>query len=43
MIIASCPHCGKQHVLLSDEIETLIRTGKAVITECSCGRTHTVE
>lgn len=43
MIIVDCPHCGKQHALLHDEIETLIRSGKVVITECSCGRMYTVE
>lgn len=43
MIIVNCPHCGKQHVLLPDEIERLFRAGKVVITECSCGRMYTVE
>lgn len=43
MIIVDCPHCGKQHALLPDEIKKLIRTGKVVITDCSCGRMYTVE
>ena len=43
MIIVDCPHCGKQHALLPDEIEKLIRTGKVVIAECSCGHIYTVE
>lgn len=43
MIIVDCPYCGKQHALLPDEIETLLRTGKVVITECLCGRMYIVE
>ena len=43
MIVVNCPHCGKQHMLFPNEIEILIRTGKVVITECSCGRMYTVE
>lgn len=43
MIIVDCPHCGKEHILMSDEIDTLIRSGKVVIIYCNCGRLYTVE
>lgn len=43
MIIVDCLNYGKQHALLPDEIETLIRSWKVAITECLCGRMYTVE
>lgn len=42
MIIVDCPHCGKQHALLPDEIAVLIRTRKVVIA-CLCKNIYTVE
>lgn len=43
MIIVNCPRCGKEYVLKPDEIDKLIRAGKTVITDCSCGNLYTVE
>lgn len=43
MITVNCPHCGQEHILMPDEIDTLVRTGKVVITDCTCGMLFTVE
>lgn len=43
MITVTCPHCGKERILHHDETEILLKSGKVVITDCSCGRLYTVE
>lgn len=42
-IIADCPHCGRKRILEQGEIETLIKLGGVVITECTCGKMYKVE
>lgn len=43
MIIVNCPHCGKEHIINPNEEENLIRGGKAVVTDCDCGKLYTIE
>lgn len=43
MITVTCPYCGKERILYPDEVEILLRSGKVVITDCSCERLYTVE
>lgn len=43
MITLECPHCGKEHILLPEEVKELLIHGKVVITSCKCGRIYTVE
>lgn len=43
IIIVNCPHCGKEHMVNPDEIEKLIKSGKAVVADCDCGKLYTIE
>ncbi len=43
MITVECPHCGKEHILLPEEVEELLRHRRVVVNSCKCDRSYTVE
>lgn len=43
MIYVECPHCKRKHNLSQTEIEELTKSGKLVVSNCTCEIMFTIE